>query len=226
MAEWRVARGWSRRQLRKRLAELADASTNFAEDPSALSAENGWRYYASSGDVGVESPGPPVEEGPFRRMAEAVADYRFSDPDIVEAHYDASRPLLGRVMLLELKPLALRFLCGVRVGAVRDQTSDEETVFAFRYETLEGHVERGAEWFVLTKEHASGRITFEIRAHWKPGDFPNWWSRAGFRFLAPRYQRRWHREAHRRLSAIAAGAAPERADTGLTHEGPALRGGG
>ena len=28
----------------------------------------------------------------------------------------------------------------------------------FRYDTLEGHIERGYEWFLLTKDHATGGI--------------------------------------------------------------------
>lgn len=206
--EWRILRGWSDAELRDRLDRLSSAKRNFPEHPDSLRADDVWRYYRSQATVGLEQPGPPAPDGPFRRMAAAIAAYRFSDPAIVEGHFDPDVPLLGRRMLLELKPLFLRYLCGTMVGAVRDDSGDEYTVWGYRYETLEGHVETGAEWFLLEKNHGNGVITFAIEAHWKPGQFPNWWSYLGFKLLAPRYQRRWHRNAQRRLAAIGAGAVP------------------
>ena len=204
--EWRVARGWRDDELRARLDALREVRRNFEEHPDALRADHVWRYYRSQAQVGFERPGPPVPGGPFERMKHAVASYRFSDPGVVQGHFDPDAPLLGRRMLLELKPLMLRYLCGAVVGAIRDESTDAHTVWGFRYETLVGHLETGAEWFLLEKDHRSGAITFRIEAHWKPGQFPNWWSRLGFSLLAPVYQRRWHRAAQRRLAAIGAGA--------------------
>lgn len=206
MAEWRILRGWSDEELRARLTALAGVARNFDEHPDSLRADDVWRYYRSQAQVGIERAGPPEPGGAFERMRPAVASYRFSDPDIVKGHFDPEAPLLGRRMLLELRPLMLRYLCGVVVGAQRADTTDAHTLWGFRYETLPGHLEAGAEWFLLEKDHGTGVITFRIEAHWKPGQFPNWWSRVGFEVLAPRYQRRWHREAQRRLAAIGAGA--------------------
>lgn len=216
--EWRILRGWSDEELRVRLDRLASAKRNFPEHPDSLRADDVWRYYRSQSQVGLEQPGPPAPAGPFRRMVPAIAAYRFSDPKIVKGHYDPNAPLLGRRMLLELKPLFLRYLCGAIVGAIREHADDERTIWGYRYETLEGHVETGAEWFLLEKSHRTGVITFGIEAHWKPGQFPNWWSYLGFKLLAPRYQRRWHRNAQRRLAAIGAGAVPT--ESTQTH-GPA-----
>ena len=228
VAEWRFARGWSDEELRARLDALEDLGRNFEEQPEALRANDVWRFYRSHAQVGLEEPGPPGPGGPFQRMRQAVATYRFSEPDIVKGHFDPRSPLLGRRMLLELKPLMLRYLCGVVIGAEREDANDDRTVWGYRYETLEGHIETGAEWFLLEKDHGTGVISFRIEAHWKPGQFPNWWSRVGFTLLAPRYQRRWHRAAQRRLAAIGAGAiAMEQTitrDAGgtLEHEGAEL----
>lgn len=232
--EWRILRGWTDEELRDRLIQLATVERNFPEHPDSLRADDVWRFYRSHAQVGIEPPGPPIPDGPFRRMVPALAAYRFSDPDIVKGHFDPDAPLLGRRMLLELKPLFLHYLCGTIVGATREESDHERTIWGYRYETLVGHVETGAEWFLLEKNHRSGVISFSIEAHWKPGQFPNWWSYVGFKLLAGRYQRRWHRNAQRRLSAIGAGAVPtERTvshdDAGtLRHEGADLemRGGG
>lgn len=208
VAEWRFLRGWSDAELHARLVALEGVGRNFEEAPDALRADDVWRVYRSRAQVGVERPGPPGQGGPFERMRSGVTSYRFSDPDVVKGHFDPDAPLVGRRMLLELKPLMLRYLCGVVVGADREEETAERTLWGYRYETLQGHIETGAEWFLLEKDHRTGVVTFRIEAHWKPGQFPNWWSRLGFRFLAPYYQRRWHRAAQRRLAAIGAGAVP------------------
>jgi len=101
------------------------------------------------------------------------------------------------------------------------QVRDEGGTYGFRYDTLEGHIEKGVEWFLLTKNER-GEIRFRIEARWKRGDFPNWWSRIGFIVVSGYYQRRWHREAHRRMSLLAhyGSLKRPRADAaGLTHQG-------
>lgn len=145
----------------------------------------------------------PTDPGPFHRARRALERYAFSDPGIVEAHFDPRTPLQGRRLLLELKVPLLRYLSGVLVTEVRDETSQDTSTYGFRYDTLEGHIERGWEWFLIRKDHASGAITFHIAASWLPGDFPNWWSRVGFALVGSRYQRRWHRLAHERMMAFA-----------------------
>lgn len=165
----------------------------------------GWRRRMYRAVVARESPGPP---GPvFRRLAEAVEGYEFSDPAIVRGYYRPDGALLGRRMLLELRTVGFRFLCPVVVSRVRRESDAGRTVVGFRYDTLEGHVEDGAEWFLLTKDHATGRIRFTIDARWRSGALPTWWMRLGFPVLAPRSQRLWHRRAHARLHAVAEGVA-------------------
>lgn len=223
MAEWRFLRGWTDRELLARLDRLKDVDRNF--DPSV---KDGWSAHRSSAIVARELPGPPVEGGAFKRLCNAVADYEFSDPDIVTAHVDLETPLENRRLLLELKVLGLRYLCAAVVMKVRNESSAKATWFGFRYDTLQGHIERGEEWFLLTKNHETGEIRFEISARWRAGDFPNWWSRAGFAALSQHYQRQWHMRAHRRLAFLA--GAPEQAIQRdrygrrrlLAHEGPVI----
>jgi uncharacterized protein (UPF0548 family) len=222
MAEWRIGRGWSEAELATRVAKLDDLPPNFRVAHEDMTPENGWSLYHSRAIIAREPPGEPVASGPFRRAAAAVASYQFSNPKIVIGHFDAGSALLGRRMLLEMVALrALHYLAGVIVGAVRD----ERHTFGFRYDTLEGHIERGSEWFLLTKDYVTGEVCFRIEAAWQPGDFPNWWSRLGFHLLAPGYQRRWHHQAHWRLFRAAYGelsTAPPVGELGVAHAGPAV----
>lgn len=203
MSEWRVGRGWSEAELEERLERLEHLPRNFDDSPDQMRPERGWRQYYSEAVVARERPGPPEEKGPFAQGRKVVASYQFSDPRIVIGHFDPEAPLLGRRMLLEMRALRLlHYVSGVVVGDVQDEAEEGQTVFGFRYDTLEGHLEEGIEWFCLSKEHETGKIRFRIEACWRPGQFPNWWSRLGFLVLGPLYQRVWHNRAHRLLARL------------------------
>jgi uncharacterized protein (UPF0548 family) len=224
MAEYRVGRGWTERELEDRLAALDALPLGFDDTEEEMSRSRGWNRYRSEAQIARESPGIPLPTGAFARARELVAAYAFSDPRIVTCHIDPESPLVGRRMLLEFKVLGLRFLGGVLVDAVHDSGSADRTTWGFRYATLEGHPESGAEWFVLTKEHRTGEIRFAIRACWRRGALPNWWSRLGFSLLVTRYQRAWHRLAYLRLRTFlgASGLPPLPRGEHLLHTGPRL----
>jgi uncharacterized protein (UPF0548 family) len=203
LSEWRFLRGWSQDEVARELHARHGLELNY--DPLAPKPlEDGWRQAAAETPIAREGAGPPERDGPFEKAWEAITNYEFSDPRIVTGHFDPSAPLSGRTMLLELKALGFRFLAGTRVTATRMEAADLHTVRGFRYDTLRGHIEAGWEWFLLTKSHATGEVRFRIEAEWRPGDFPNAWSRLGFRLVGRLYQRRWTRRAHQRLRAIAA----------------------
>jgi uncharacterized protein (UPF0548 family) len=213
MAEWRLASGWSSEAVRTRLERARTALHNFDAREEDMTGEAGWHHYQSEAVIATVAEG----EQRFERACVTLANYQFSDPDIVLAHFDPAAPLLGRHMLLEIQVLGLHYLCPAVVSRVRD----EPDVFGFRYDTLEGHIERGVEWFLLTKND-HGEIRFRIEARWRRGEFPNWWSRVGFIALAGHYQRKWHLRAHHRLSLLAYHGStrpPRRDAAGLTHQG-------
>lgn len=213
MAEWRVWRRWPAAAIKPRLEAARRFRSNVDVLEEEMTAERGWHHYFSEAVIAREPEGGEH----FARACNALAHYQFSDPNIVLAHFDPAEPLLQRCMLLEIHVCGLHYLCPAIVNRVRD-TPD---VFGFRYDTLEGHFERGVEWFVLTRE-SSGDIRFRIEARWKKGEFPNWWSRLGFMVLSGYYQRKWHRRAHQRLSLLAhygSTRRPPRDATGLTHQG-------
>lgn len=209
MADWRIGRAWSEQEIRQQLERQRSSVTNFDYDPDELIRRPDWYSYSSESVIANTEPGPPLPGGPFDRGRIAVDAFEFSDTRIVRAYFDADAPLLHRRMLLELKALRLvRYLAGVVVGAIREERTEDATVYGFRYDTLEGHIERGAEWFMLTKKHETGALRFRIAAHWLPGDFPNWWSRLGFRMVGRHYQKKWHRRAHEIMADLVRGSTP------------------
>ncbi|MDQ3814870.1 MAG: DUF1990 domain-containing protein [Armatimonadota bacterium] len=203
MALWRLGRGWNEKTMKSYLAALADSPVNFDTPPEAMTPENGWKIDGSHDCIGTEPPGPPLEDGLFARARQALINYDFSDPTIVEAHFEPDAPFVGRDMLLEIKVMGFRFLNGCRVYGVREESEEKQTIFGFRYDTLQGHIEKGYEWFLLTKDHETGEIWFKIEAHWQLGRFPNWWSKLGFKLIGERYRELWRHRAPQRLSRLA-----------------------
>lgn len=194
---WRWGHTFSPQEIARRL-EALDRKHSLV--PREGAQDVGLEHYYSEAIIAREVPGPPRSGGAFERACELSARYEFSDPRIVVGHFDPERPLLGRPLLLELRALGLRLLAGVRIVEVRTHSDAEDvSLFAWRYDTLPGHVEFGSEWFRVLLHHASGEVSFQIEARWRPGEFPNAWMRTGFRWVVHRYQRAWHRLAYARL---------------------------
>lgn len=214
MAEWRFGRGWTQEELRARVEKAKRLGGYREPEPRR------WRRYHTETVIAVEEPGPPQPGGPFERACAAVERYTFSDTAIVRPHFDPTTPLEDRHVLLELqvRGFGLRYLTPVSVGAIRQERDEARTRFGYRVDTLPGHLERGSEWFLVEKRHDSGEVRFRIDAWWHAGDFPNAWSRVGFTFLAPLYQRLWHRRSQARLARLVRGEGDE--DAGLPREGP------
>ena len=196
---YRWGGGFDEDELQRGLRALDGSPVTGPGSDEAAASDPAWGHHFSSALVAREPPGLPVPAGAFAEAQRRIISYEFSDPAIVQAHFDERHSLLGRRMLLELKVLGLHLLCGVLVAEVRDEQSAQCTVWGFRYETLAGHVEAGAEWFLLSKNHATGEVHFRIEAAWRQGNLPNWWTRLGFHTLARHYQRAWHRSAYARL---------------------------
>jgi uncharacterized protein (UPF0548 family) len=224
MAEWRFGRGWSDEELRQRLAAARKRRRSFTETEAEMTPENGWSRHYSQAVIARELPGPPEPGGPFTRTWPLMQRYAFSDPRIVRGHFDPAEPLLGRVMLIEARVLGLRYLGSVFVAKVRNEKTRDQSVHGFRYDTLEGHFEDGLEWFLITKDHATGDVRLTVHAGWRRGQLPNVWSQVGFHLLVQRYQRAWHRLAHLRMRALlgSEGLEPLPRGARLVHSGPPL----
>lgn len=199
---YRWGRPFSAQEVARELARLPGRASTGPRSEGDEASDPGWHRYYSEAVIAREAPGPPHPGGAFEHARRAVAEFAFSDPAIVQGHFDPTRELDGRRMVVELKVMGLHLLCGVAVTAVREDHGPETSVWGYRYDTLQGHVEAGAEWFLLSKEHVTGEVRFRIQATWREGTLPNWWTRLGFSVLARRYQRAWHRQAHVRLRAL------------------------
>ncbi|NMO18367.1 DUF1990 family protein [Pyxidicoccus fallax] len=204
MIEWRWFSSWKEEELVPRLERARALRRNFEAGDGEMTMDAGWSQVHSVGVLGHEPPGPPRPDGIFERSRKVLETFDFSDPRIVRWHFSAEEPLKGRTVLLELKSLdqKLRYLCAVRVGGTRLEHGEKCSVYGFSFETLQGHIECGREWFLLKKDHESGEVKFHIEAAWRPGEFPNWWSRLGFTMVGRRYQRAWHRLTHVRLREL------------------------
>jgi uncharacterized protein (UPF0548 family) len=203
MALWRFGSSWSEAAMKGYLTQLAGRHVNFDVPPEQMVPDNGWTVDGTEQVIAVEPPGPPLADGPFTHARQGLINYDFSDPRIVEGHFNPRTPFIGRNILLEIKVLGLHFLSGARVHSVRGESDGERTVLGFRYDTLEGHIERGYERFLLTKEHRTGEIRFKIEAHWQLGDFPNWWSKLGFKLIGERCRTLWRHHAPERMHRLA-----------------------
>jgi uncharacterized protein (UPF0548 family) len=203
MSLWRFGGSWSEDTMKRYLADLADRPVNFTVPPEEMTPKHGWTVDGAESGLGFERPGPPAADGLFEHAKQGLINYDFSDPRIVEGHFDPETPFVGRNLLLEIKALGLHYLGGARVHSVRDEQGEHGTLFGFRYDTLEGHIESGYEWFLLTKDHHTGEVRFKIEAHWKLGSFPNWWSRLGFLLVGQHFRSLWRHRAPLRLRELA-----------------------
>src|SRR6185503_9950024 len=134
---------------------------NFEGAEEELTGARGWHHWHSEAVIARDAD---ASDARFARARVALANYQFSDPGIVVAHFDPRGALLGRRIMLEIKVFGLHCLC----AAVVTQVRDEGDVFGFRYDTLDWHIERGMEWFLLTRDE-HGDIRFRIEARWQRG---------------------------------------------------------
>ncbi|WP_051766368.1 DUF1990 family protein [Saccharothrix syringae] len=159
-----------------------------------------WTFDVHRRSLGREAAGPPEEGGLWWRARAVVADYGFTPPELVRAYYERGSDLLGRDILLEARLPGLRFLMGVRVTAVRDESDADRTLWGWGYETLEGHLERGRVDYELVKDHRSGEVEFVARSYSQLHPRAPWWMRFGWRLVGRRAQLRFYRRAGQRLA--------------------------
>jgi uncharacterized protein (UPF0548 family) len=191
-------------RARRALDALRDRPLNFdLARREEFTAANGWHIDEWRQPLPPEPPGPPLADGSWAACKEVLASYSFADPRIVRAVYRPDTPLEGREMLLEGRFYGLRFLMGLRVGAVTDTTKvvdgREVRVWGWNYRTLQGRLEMGQMDYEVWKWIGSGAVELRIDAFSKPAEIPNPIVRLGFRLFGRTMQRRFARRALARV---------------------------
>ncbi len=182
------------------LRNVRDRRVNFAESEPR---RPGWHFDTDRRHLADESPGPPEPGGAWEIACALVRDYEFSVPNRVCAVYDRRDPLAGRDMLLEGRFYGLRFIMGVRVTAVIDQTrDDDQRVWGWSYETLDGHLERGRMTYEVVKDMDSGRVDFVITGFSQAAPTLGPIVRLGWSLFGRATQLRFYRRCGARLHAL------------------------
>jgi uncharacterized protein (UPF0548 family) len=191
-------------RIRRELDSLARREVNFDPDrlPELLRGDP-WHVDDYCTELPSESSGPPIDGGSFEIARRLMRHYEFANPRVVRAFYEAEAPLERRNMLLQIRFAGLRFLVGVRIDVVFDETRQVDgrrvRVWGWAYRTLDGHLERGQMDYQVWKWLDTGRIEFRIHAVSEIADIPNPIVRLGFRLLGRREQVRFARECGARM---------------------------
>ena len=198
-------------QTRSVLDALRQKTLNFdLNRRHEFTPERGWNLDEYRQPLPPEPPGAPVPGGSWDVARRLVRDYRFADPEIVQATYDGEGSLEERDMLLEARWHGLRFHLGVRVGGVVDETREVDgravRVWGWNYRTLQGHLEMGQMDYELWKWLDTGEVEFRISAFSRPAPDSPWIVRLGFRLFGRAEQVRFARRACERMARLTAAA--------------------
>jgi uncharacterized protein (UPF0548 family) len=195
-----------RDDLDARLRAIHGLPVNY--DPADLGGA-GWKRDDYRQALPPERPGDPKPGGSWRIACALSCAYAFSDPALVEAHFDEGVPLAHREMLLVLHAIGLRLDVGVRVADVHDEVrtlkGQRARLFSWSYRTLEGHVEAGQRDFEVWKRLETGEVEFRTHSYSRPAA-QNPVVLAGFRMLGRHKQAEFGRRACARMATLTTAA--------------------
>jgi uncharacterized protein (UPF0548 family) len=128
--------------------------------------------------VARELPGDPLPEGPFRRVAATIGEYRIFSPRLITPVLAKTPVEVGDTVGLTYRLLpGLRLFVACRVIDVFDGPSATGWRAGFTYRTLAGHVELGEETFAVEKDWTTGEVTASLTSWSRPG---HWLTRIGY----------------------------------------------
>lgn len=138
--------------------------TPFSYDPVGGTAKKlpiGWAHH----DVGVElGHGEDV----WQRARSAIRNWSHFDLGWVR-FADPGTPIEeGQTVAFASNTLGFWTLNVCRIVYVLDEDDGERARFGFAYGTLDGHVVRGEELFLLTRDHATDCVEFRITKFSRP----------------------------------------------------------
>lgn len=149
-----------------------------------------------------ESPGPPLNDGPFARVEAAILNYQIFGPSIGQGLLRRQPVEVGDTVGLRYTRLGfvhLFFACRV-TEVFRQRPTREGLESGFTYQTLSGHPEVGEETFRVYKT-PQGQVFGQLRA-WS---HPNWYTWPGL-LLARYLQREAAHAAIRHLQSLSGGS--------------------
>lgn len=201
------------------LAALARRRINYDEADAPSGQDPGsWHVDESTAWLAREKPGAPEPGGAWDIACTLVRHYEFADARLIRAVYRPDVELMGRDMLLEGRFWGLRFHMGVRVTQVVDVSRDDERIWGWGYQTLEGHLEQGKLIYEVVKSVPTGAVELVLSAYSRPAPISNPLIRTGFGVFGRHMQLRFYAEVGRRLrrqvqSIVRGGPAPTVART-------------
>ena len=158
------------------LQRLHDAPENYELDGDP-SPEQGWTFDTYQLVLPREAPGEPEPGGSWEVACRLVRGYEFADPSIIQAVFLPDGDLQDRTMLLQGRFLFLRFLMGVRIVKVVDETGEQDgrpvRVWGWCYRTLAGHLEAGEMCYRVVKRLDDGDVTFQVSRYVRTEAIPN-----------------------------------------------------
>lgn len=196
---------FGRTDVRAELARLHETPVNY-ELEAPPTAKDGWDFDEYSLQLPSEAPGEPEPGGPYEVACRLVRDYEFADPAIIKAVWLPDAELQSRNMLLEGRFLVLRFLLGVRISAVVDETVAEDgrtlRVWGWCYRTLSGHLEAGEMCYRVVKVLETGEVQFRVCRYVRSEQIPNVVVRLGWRTFGRLMQVLFVRRSLRRMKRL------------------------
>jgi uncharacterized protein (UPF0548 family) len=193
-------------RARHALDDLHDKPLNFDLEGQVVSAEDGWRIDDWCQELPPEPPGDPLPHGSYQSCRDLMEAYEFADPAIVRAVYHGDRPLEDRDMVLEAHFYGLKFLLALRVGGVRDERVEVDgrpvQRWGWNYQTLTGHLEMGQMDYDVYKWLDTGKVEFRIHAFSRGARIHNPIVRLGFAVFGRTMQKRFARNALRRMRRL------------------------
>lgn len=167
----------------------------------------GWKIDDYAEALPRERPGEPEPGGAWQTAVDLVERYEFADPQLIRATWNPGAALEDRSMLLEARFLGLRFLVGTRVYRVVDELrvdadGSEVRARGWGYATLSGHFEMGTMDYEVRKRLDDGGVEFRVHVVSRRAPVRNPFIRIGFRLFGRRLQRRFARNACRRVAVL------------------------
>jgi hypothetical protein len=120
--------------------------------------------------VGHEPPGPPLENGVGRFLADAILRFDVFPPRLLSSVLRRSPVEVGDTIGLRYPFVpGVDLFFAARVIARFDESNDRQWRCGFTYRTLAGHPACGEETFVVEKDLMSGEVKVALRSWSRPG---------------------------------------------------------